>query len=111
VFPAPAVLAPASLAAALLAVDQAAAQLPVGPVAPTREDLEQQLAPGIAPRQPVDELGTDEGRPAPRTMPDEGAAHSFVLRGLDIANATVYADDDFRELYESFLGAEVALGS
>src|SRR5699024_1194939 len=35
----------------------------------------------------------------------------FVLRGLDIANATVYADDDFRELYEPFLGAEVALGS
>jgi hemolysin activation/secretion protein len=48
---------------------------------------------------------------APPVPLDESAAYAFTLRGLEIANATVYDEGDFREIYEPFLDTEVTIGS
>jgi hemolysin activation/secretion protein len=103
------------VAFALLAAvpGQLSAQAPVVPPirpAPTREELEEQLRPAATPPpQLEEEVGVDETEPAP-TLPKAAAAYSFVLRGLEIANATVYDQDDFREIYEPFLESEVTIG-
>ena len=97
--------------AVLVNPDLAAAQAPVpslGQIAPSRQELEEQFEPETRPG-PAPEFGVEEEEPAPVAL-DETAAYSFVLRGLDVANATVYDDDDFRDIYESFLDTEVTIG-
>lgn len=80
-----------------------------GQIAPTRKELEQQFEPGASPPGPAPELGIEESEPAPVPL-DETSTYSFILRGLEIANATVYEDDDFRDIYEPFLDTEVTIG-
>ncbi|HET7410956.1 MAG TPA: POTRA domain-containing protein [Paracoccaceae bacterium] len=80
-------------------------------MAPTREELQQSLDPGVRPPEPVEELGIEEAEPAPPVPVDDATSFSFILRGLEIANATVYGDDDFRAIYEPFLDTEVTIGS
>ena len=82
----------------------------IGQVAPTREELEQQLDPGIGPTEPVGEVTVDETEPTGVPL-DETSTYTFELRGLEIANATVYDDGDFRDIYEPYLDTEVTIGS
>ena len=99
--------------AILLWPELAAAQAPAVPripLAPTGQQLERQLRPGVAPPRPTEELGTDETEPSP-ALPEEVTSFAFVLRDLEIANATVYGEGEFREIYEPFLDTEVTLGS
>lgn len=93
---------------AMLVPGLAAAQA-LAPVAPTREELEEQLTPGIQPSGPAPELGIEEAEESPVAL-DATSAYAFTLRGLEVANATVYDDDDFRSVYDSFLDTEVTLG-
>ena len=58
--------------AVLLAPELAPAQIPAGPagvVAPSREELEQRLRPGVTPPQPPEELGIEEAEPEPAPVP------------------------------------------
>jgi hemolysin activation/secretion protein len=89
------------------------AQAPVAPrvpLAPTREDLEQQLRPGATRPDPEQELSIEETEPE-AAPPDEGSAFSFLLRAIEIANATVYDQEDFRQVYEPYLDTEVTIGA
>ncbi len=80
-------------------------------VAPTREELREQLTPGIAPLPETGGIGTlDEAEQPPAAL-SEGSSFAFVLRGLGIENATIYSDAELRPIYEPFLGTEVTLGS
>lgn len=105
-----------TLGVALLALampDVASAQVPtVRPpgVAPTREELKQQLSPGVAPVGPPETGVVEEEKPAPATPLSETETYSFLLKGVDVENATVYAEADLRPIYEPFLDTQVTIG-
>ncbi len=91
--------------------DLVAAQAPgsLGRIAPSREELRQQLKPGVTPPGPASGVEVEESEPAAVPL-DETSAYSFVLRGLEIANSTVYEDADLQGIYEPFLDTEVTIG-
>ena len=79
-------------------------------VAPTGQELREQLTPGVTRLPETGELGTFDETDRPLAAMPESGAFSFVLRGLRIENATVYSDAELRPIYEPFLGTEVTLG-
>ena len=88
----------------------ALAQVAPSGAAPTRDELLEQIAPGRAPRPETGDLEAFEEPAEPPPALPESSALSFVLQGLRIENATVYAEDELRPVYEPYLGTEVSLG-
>jgi hemolysin activation/secretion protein len=80
-------------------------------IAPTRDELLEQLSPGMVPSPDAGEFQRpEEAADLPSPLP-ESSAFSFVLQGLRIENATVYSEADFQPIYEPYLGTDVTLGS
>jgi hemolysin activation/secretion protein len=98
------------VALALAATSPGLAQVGPSAVAPTREELREQLTPQIAPSPETGVIGPLDGAEQPLPGLPESSASSFVLRGLSIENATVYPDAALRTVYEPFIGTDVTLG-
>lgn len=97
------------LSLALTLLSPGAAQVVAPGAAPTRQQLQEQLAPAIEPVPEPEAVRALEEEP-PSAALLEPSALSFVLRGLTIENATIYSEAEFRQIYEPFLRTNVTLG-
>jgi len=80
-------------------------------VAPSREQVDpSRRLPEPRPQPEAGEVPLISESP-PDAAPEGAEAFAFTLNGLAVTRATVYDPDDFKPLYEDFLGKEVTLGN